>query len=241
MNLQMSSLLKTITLGSAVFAFGLIGAAASKNEDSAKPKQLATNTTTGGQVVPTLFIDLAKVFNESKQAQADTKNLTNAEQKADAELKALYDAGAKMMEELQELNEKAGLIPAGVSADGKPIATNVYSDEAKEGFKKDIASISVKIGEKEKEYLQLREQYQRTLDAQRQQYMMNFENAVQVASEAIRKERGAAFILNTSGPIVIAYDPAADVTDELLKRLNANFNTDAKPDSAGSASSKSSK
>ena len=125
------------------------------------------------------------------------------------------------MEELRELNQKAGLIPAVPSVDEKASTPSIYSDEVIEGFKKESASLSAKINQKEKEFLELRGQYERALIEQEQQYMNNFENAVKIASESIRKERGAVAILNTNGPMVIAYDAISDVTAELIKRLNA--------------------
>ena len=232
MKIYTSSLFKILALAGAFLASGFVAFGASKNDVAAK----ASNA----QSATFLFADLNKVFAESKQAQADSKKLMEAKEKADKELNALYEAGTKMMAELQELNQKAGLIPATPNADGKTPSTSIYSDEVIEGFKKESANLSAKIGQKEKEFLELRGQYERALMEQEQQYMTNFENAVKVASESIRKERGAIAMLNTNGPMVVAYDAMFDITAELIKRLNvtvpsATPNSDSDKSKAASA------
>jgi outer membrane protein len=40
-------------------------------------------------------------------------------------------------------------------------------------------------------------------------------------TEELRRERGYAFILNRSGDGIVAADPALEITDEVLRRLNA--------------------
>lgn len=215
MKIHTSSLFK-------ILAFAGVFLTSSFNVFGASKNEVALKTSNPPNAI-FLFADLNKVVAESKQAQADTKKLMEAKEKAAKELNVLYEAGTKMVEELQELNQKAGLIPSTPSTDGKALSTSIYSDEVIEGFKKESANLSAKIAQKEKEFFELKGQYERALMEQEQQYMASFENAVKITSESIRKERGAIAMLNTNGLMVIAYDAMFDITAELIKRLNATL------------------
>jgi Skp family chaperone for outer membrane proteins len=195
----------------ATFGVGQALAAAKETpavKSSSASTLLPAPSTSGSK---TLYIDVSKTFEASKKAQDDFAQFQKAKDKAESDLAKIQKEGDKLVDQYKEIYVKIE------SPDSQ------FSEEAKKKFASDAVSLEVQIQNKQNELNQLQQQINRSLGGLHDQMMATFEGNVRTIAEALRKEKGAIEVVNTNGPVILAYDPALDVTEEVIQRINALY------------------
>jgi len=166
-----------------------------------------------------LTLDAAGLFNGYWKVQEEQKKLQQAEEKATRELQDMYDKGVELMAQAQAAAAQAG----------NPALT----EEAREQKAKEAKELQASVQQKETDFREYQQQVNRNLTQQQENLMKIFADDVEKISEAVRQERGAVAVFNKAGSMVVTADPQVDITDVVLKRLNA---TKPKADSTTAAS-----
>ncbi len=172
-------------------------------------------STVQAQAMPKILVlDLAKVISSHWKVQEQQAKLNADEAKAQKEIDRMAAEGKALVEELKELDEltKNPAATAAAKARAQADAQKKYDEvQRKRSEQNEYAQNATKV---------LRERS----DAFKGQM---FAEISKVATE-IAKRKGAALLLDKSGPTmmgvsnIIYYDPALEITDEVIAESNRN-------------------
>ncbi|MDR2982239.1 MAG: OmpH family outer membrane protein [Puniceicoccales bacterium] len=156
-------------------------------------------------------IDVETVFNKYQKAVDLKQNLENSAKQADEEIKKAVD----------KLNALRGEIEKAQKEAENPILNEQGRSAAK-------AQANAKFQDFQKMGAELQQHRQQVAAALQQRQAENAKRLIEDLRpkiDAIAKEKGADLVLNSTfltGGVLFA-DPALDVTDEVVKRLNADY------------------
>ena len=153
-----------------------------------------------------LSVDMQKVLEEYKDAQAARTAMEEAVKSADNELKEMYDAIVALNKEIDELNEKA--------------ENAALLDDAREKFKKEAEDKTEVLHEKEGEFMRFRQDVSKKFSDKQQKDMQEQDKAIKKAAAEIAKSKKADIILNKF-PSTLYIDDSLDITQLLIDRLNS--------------------
>lgn len=140
-------------------------------------------------------IDNARVFDESNQGRA-------ASQQIQANLDSWQQRLATLQAEAQELLTQ------------RQQQSAVMTPEA-------LRALNENIEQKQLELQRLREDAQREATTIQTQVIADLEDTLTPVVAALAAELGYTTVFNSQTPGLLHFDPAADITDELIARLNS--------------------
>lgn len=140
-------------------------------------------------------IDNARVFDESNQGRA-------ASQQIQANLDSWQQRLATLQAEAQELLTQ------------RQQQSAVMTPEA-------LRALNENIEQKQLELQRLREDAQRQATTIQTQVIADLETTLTPVVAALAAELGYTTVFNSQTPGLLHFDPAADITDELIARLNS--------------------
>ena len=159
-----------------------------------------------------LVVDMAKLLDSHYKTQEQNEKLRGDGQKAQEELDRLNKEGNALVEQYKEL----------VDQSNNPAATA----EAKNKVQSETQRKMEEIQRKTNEVRTFEANTQRALQGRIRTFRdLMFEEIGKIATD-VAKRRGAALLLDKSGPsllgipAVIHFDPALDITDEVMKEIN---------------------
>ena len=155
-----------------------------------------------------LVVDVATVLNGYYKAQEAQQQLTASEQEAQTELRKMVDRAVTISNELNELQAKAN----------NPALT----EEARKKYGEQIKVNVESIRKKETEINTFRQNTAQTLTERRQRLLEQQLKDIQAVTREIATQMGADLVFNTNGLIVVYYDEAYEITDKVLKAVNAD-------------------
>jgi len=159
-----------------------------------------------------LVVDMAKLLDNHYKTQEQNEKLRSDGQKAQEELDRLNKEGNALVEQYKEL----------VDQSNNPTATA----EAKNKVQGQAQLKMEEIQRKQNEVRTFEANTQRALQGRIRTFRdLMFEEIGKIATD-VAKRRGAALLIDKSGPSllgipsVIHFDPALDITDEVMKEIN---------------------
>jgi Skp family chaperone for outer membrane proteins len=141
------------------------------------------------------IIDNARVFDESNQGRAATQSIQ-------ANVDSWQQQLATVDTELQ------GLVSQ------RQQQGSIMTPEA-------LRKVENDIQQKQLQLQRLREDAQRQATAIQNQVLADLEATLAPAVEALSAELGFTVVFNSQAPGLLHFDPAVDITDQLIARLNA--------------------
>ncbi len=174
-----------------------------------------------------LVVDMAKLLDNHYKTQEQNEKLRTDGQKAQEELDRLNKEGNALVEQYKELVEQSN----------NPAATA----EAKNKVQGDAQRKMEEIQRKQNEVRTFEANTQRALQGRIRTFRdLMFEEIGKIATD-VAKRRGAALLIDKSGPsllgipAVIHFDPALDITDEVMKEIDKDRPASATPAAAPAA------
>jgi outer membrane protein len=168
-----------------------------------------------------LTISVNKAAEQFYKVQNFLKELQSSQEQAQERVQAINDEGKSLEQEYTELAEQAN--------------SDILTEEARNEAKQDAGIKYQEIAQKQNELRQFAENVQRQM-AQRQGTQMSlFTKEIMEVVTEVSKEREASLVLDTSGasqngmPAVISFDASIDITEEVVKRINAEKPADEVP------------
>jgi outer membrane protein len=159
-----------------------------------------------------LVVDMAKLLDSHYKTQEQNEKLRGDGQKAQEELDRLNKEGNALVEQYKEL----------VDQSNNPAATA----EAKNKVQTEAQRKMEEIQRKTNEVRTFEANTQRALQGRIRTFRdLMFEEIGKIATD-VAKRRGASLLVDKSGPsllgipAVIYFDPALDITDEVMKEIN---------------------
>lgn len=157
------------------------------------------------QAQTVLTVDVSRALAESQVGQYIQGQLTQIGQTIQAELQATATTLDTDMQRLQA--EAQTLTPEAIQQNTDLMARDAALTERIAAFQTQQA------------------QAQADMQATEAQALQPVGTALEEILEAVRAERSATLIVNSTG--VVAFDPAADVTNDVIARLNQRLTTTA--------------
>lgn len=161
-----------------------------------------------------LTISVNRAAEEFYKVQDFLLELQSSNEQAQERVQLINEEGKALEQEYKELAEQAN--------------SDILTEEARNDAKQDAGIKYQEISQKQNELRQFAENVQRQM-AQRQGTQMSlFTKEIMEVVTEVSKERSASLVLDTSGasqngmPAVISFDPSIDITDEVVKRINAD-------------------
>ncbi len=185
--------------------------------------------TVSAQPAPKIFfVDMAKIYDGHYETEEQNAKLQGEEKKAQDEIQRLNKEGNELVEQLKQMQE-----------DAKNPALNA---DAKNKLQADFQAKAEEIQKKKNEVQAFaqnaRNSFQQRIKAFRE---VMLEKLSKTAAE-IAKRKGGTILLDKSGPTflgissVIYFDPAYDLTEEVIKEVNKGRTSAPKTSSSSTPS-----
>lgn len=164
------------------------------------------------QTQKVLVVDIAKIYDGHYKTEEQNAKLKVDEQKATEELDRLNKEGNALVEQFKDLREKAS----------NPAATA----DAKAKLEADAQKKAEEIQHKQEEVNQFRGNTSRFLQQRINNFRSLLLDEITKLSTDIAKKKGAALLLDKSGPsylgipVVVFSDSSLDITDEVMAEIN---------------------
>ncbi len=153
-----------------------------------------------------LTVDMGELYNNYKKAQEAQERFNSSVESAQNEIQAMIEDGQKLVQQFQEIQEKMN----------NPALT----DQARQDFGRQAQEKARVIQQKEMDVNQYRQQTDQTLQQRRQSIINLHLSEIREVVVEVAKTKGAELILNTNGLAVVYFDPALDITQDVLAKLN---------------------
>ncbi|HWA11251.1 MAG TPA: OmpH family outer membrane protein [Opitutaceae bacterium] len=157
-------------------------------------------------------VDMAKLYDSHWQTEEQNAKLNKDQQTASEQMQQLVAEGQALVDQYKDLDEQSK----------SPTLTNEARAKAQADAQKKYAEIQTK----QNDVATFRDNAQRSLQQRIKTFRdLMLEQISNVASK-IAKDKGATLLLDKSGPTaigvssIIYFDPAYDITDEVMKELN---------------------
>ncbi len=157
-------------------------------------------------------VDMAKIYENHYETQAQNAKLRDAQQKAEEQLQDMVKEDNQMVEQYKEAVDRSN--------------NTLLTQDARDKAKTDSESLMQKIQQHRVDMQNFRNSTLQSL----QQRIANFRNLLmdQISKKVteIAKTKGATLVVDTSGPSgigvppVIYSDPAYDITDLVMAEIN---------------------
>lgn len=170
-----------------------------------------TSATAKEDVIITVEIDAA--LDQYYKVEDFLTEMKASETKAREKATAIESVGNKLVEEFQELREQA--------------SSDILMEEARKEAATDAQKKFEEIQAKEQELRKFVGETQRQFEARRHQQINLFYAEIAEVVKEIAKERGATLVIDVSAragdgrPPVLYTDGSYDITEEVIKRINA--------------------
>ena len=174
---------------------------------------LLTGTTFGQTRIGT--IDLKKAFDTYWKRKEALNTLNDEKNDLEKDFKNMVEDAKKAREAYQKLLSDA--------------SDSAISSEEREKRKKLAEDKFKQVREKEDDATRFQRDAGARLDERQKRFTDTLVNEIRNVISAIAKTHGLAQVLDISSPVVLYTNGENDITDEVIKQLNANANT-AKPD-----------
>ena len=167
-----------------------------------------------GAEVKIITVDLTKLYNEYYKTKEASEKIQNSIDKAKEQQEELVATGQTLVEDFKDIMEM--------------VENPALTDEARTKAQSDAELKRQEILEKERDVQQFQANTQRSLQQRQRTYRDLFIDEIKGVVLEVGRERGGDLILDLSGvtavgvPAVIFADPAWDITDIVLERINAN-------------------
>jgi outer membrane protein len=174
---------------------------------------LLSGTTFGQARIGT--IDLKKAFDNYWKRKEALSTLKDEQTDLEKDLKNMVEDAKKARDTYQKLLSDA--------------SDPVISSEERDKRKKLAEDKFKQVREKEDDATRFRSEAAARLDERQKRYTDTLVNEIRNVISAIAKSHGFAQVLDVSSPVVLYTNGENDITDEVMKQLNANAPA-AKPD-----------
>lgn len=160
-----------------------------------------------------LTISVNKAAEQFYKVQDFLAELQTTQEQAQERVQSINEEGKTLEQEYKELAEQAN--------------SDILTEEARNDAKQDAGVKYQEIQQKQNELRQFAENVQRQMGARQSTQMSLFTKEIMEVVTEVSKERDASLVLDTSGasqngmPAVISFDESIDITDEVVKRINA--------------------
>ncbi|MDR0351285.1 MAG: OmpH family outer membrane protein [Puniceicoccales bacterium] len=155
-----------------------------------------------------LVLDVQKVFDGYYKIEEIKKELTAKVDAAQKEFQAMIDQHMKLDKEVKDLNEKA--------------QNPAIAAEAKDKFKKDAEAKEIELRQKMMEVAKFKNEADAQLNQLQQSKLMEQMEVIKGVVGEVSKEKGALVVFSKVGQDVVYADDSLDISDEILKKLNAS-------------------
>jgi len=159
-----------------------------------------------------LVVDMARLYDSHYKTEEQNAKLSGDEKKASEELEKMNAEGNALVEQYKEL----------VDQSKNPALTNEARTKAEGDAQKKLEQIQAK----QNEVGTFRTNATRSIQQRVKTFMsLMLEEIGKIATE-VAKKKGATLLIDKSGPSaigvpnVIYFDPAYDITDEVMKEIN---------------------
>lgn len=161
-----------------------------------------------------ITVDMEEIYNNYGKAKESQEQFSNAVKNAREEINKMIQEGLKLGEEFQELQAKSN--------------NAALTEEARKKYMDEAQAKAEAIQKKEVEINQFRQQTDQSL-AQRRDSIINLHmSEIKEVVAKIAREKNAELALNASGLMVLYSDRGMDVTQDVIKMLNAGTVTKKK-------------
>lgn len=158
-----------------------------------------------------LTVDLAEIYSNYYRAQEAQEKFNSNFETAQQEIRRMVEEGRGMTEQFQQLQAKA--------------KNPALTESARQQAGGEAESLLGQIRRKEEELNAFRQQTEQSLSQRRQNIIELHFNEIKDVVTTIAKDRSADLVINTSGPGVVYHSDTLDVTQDVIKVLNANAPT----------------
>lgn len=151
-----------------------------------------------------------------KMGVVDFKEAVEKSQKGEQERSSFEGLKEQMMKALEESDKE-------LNAMAKKLEDEDYMESLSATTQKELQE---KFQMKSQEMARFQNQYYQMLQQANYRMLQNLHTAVAEASDKVREEHDLELILNLDA--VFSYDASLDLTDEVIKVMDAGVDTDAK-------------
>ena len=153
------------------------------------------------------IVDLDLVLKEYDQFKQAQEELKAQQERADAELRPMVDSINSLRSEIQVVTDR--------------INNPTSSEESQMAARKEAATLQGTLEKQAIEFQRMRAEAQRTI-AQREQNMLSMVlDDVRGATAAVAEEKGISLVLSNQNQIVLFFDNALEISDEVLAQLQS--------------------
>jgi Skp family chaperone for outer membrane proteins len=161
-----------------------------------------------------LTISVNKAAEQFYKVQEFLGELQSSQEQAQERVKSINEEGKTLEQEYKELAEQAN--------------SDILTEDARKDAAQDAQVKYQEIAQKQNELRAFAENVQRQMAARQSTQMSLFTKEIMAVVTDVSKERDASLVLDTSGasqngmPAVISFDTSIDITEEVVKRINAD-------------------
>lgn len=159
-------------------------------------------------------VDMAKLFDGYNRAKTVQSAMESEIQKAASESQRRQNEGRQLLEQMDALRQK--------------YMNEALSKDAREAAKKQARDLEDKIEAKKNEFERFQMETRKALMQKETTQREKIYDEIQNAAIAVARKQGANVILNVSEktaaglPVVVYSDKSWDITDSVLRTLNAS-------------------
>ncbi len=161
-----------------------------------------------------VVVDMAKIFDTHYETQAEKAKLDDATKKAQDQIDQMNKDGDALVAQYKELDEQAK----------NPVSTPDAKSKAVADAQKKGQEIQTKLADRNK----FAQDSRAVLQDRIQKFRSLMLEEISKVVVTVAKRKGASLVLDKSGPSllgvpsVIYYDPAYEITDDVIAEINQN-------------------
>lgn len=161
-----------------------------------------------------LTISVNRAAEQFYKVQHFLQELESSQKQAQERVQLITDEGRGLEQEYNELADQAN--------------SDILTESARKDAAQDAQIKIQEIQQKQNELRQFALNVERQMAARQSTQMSLFTKEIMAVVSDVSKERNATLVLDTSGasqngmPVVLSSDDSIDITEEVVKRINAN-------------------
>ena len=165
-----------------------------------------------------LTVSVGSAAEQYYKLQDFLEELKSSQEQAQERVNSMTEEGQGLAQQFQELADQAN--------------SEILTEDARKEAAQDAQIKMQEFQQKENELRQFTENVQRQLAARNNTQMSLLTKEIMAVVSEVAKERSASLVLDTSGfsqsgvPTVFSFDDSFDITDEVVKRINADKPTE---------------
>lgn len=170
---------------------------------------VAGSMTLGAQEAPKVaIVDLDLVLQQYDQFNQAKEELKQQQERADAELRPMVDSINALRGEIQAVNDR--------------INNPTSSEESQMEARNQARTLQAQLEQKAIEFQRLRAEAQRTIGQREQNMLSMVLDDVRGATATVAEEQGIGLVLSNQNQIVLYFDDALEISDEVLAELQSS-------------------